>query len=43
VRFLGLCCPGKVTASSAELIEEREWGERANEQQERAPEGVSGF
>jgi hypothetical protein len=41
-RFHGLCCPGKATASSAELREEREWGEGANGQQRKALERVRG-
>jgi hypothetical protein len=43
VRFLGLCYLGKATASSAELREEREWGEGANGQQRKALERVRGF
>jgi hypothetical protein len=42
-RFLGLCCPRKVMASSAKLREGREWSEGANGQQGTAPEGAQGF
>jgi hypothetical protein len=41
--FLGLCCPGKRLASSPGLRDEREWGEGANEQQGRVPEGSRVF